>query len=124
MIGHDDKVPLAHNPIRPNHAPLWDLSPTNALAGSRLQSCRERKKLRSKLRRFRLTECHGLPNGVEEGVVLKRLSEKRCRTIPHGRASDGVLVVCSDLDDARFGRIGAELLLEFDTAHAMEQPVD
>src|SRR5258708_13029893 len=100
MIGHDDKVPLAHNPIRPNHAPLWDLSPTNALAGSRLQSCRERKKLRSKLRRFRLTECHGLPNGVEEGVVLKRLSEKRCRTIPHGRASDGALVVCSAPDDA------------------------
>src|SRR6266481_7712024 len=77
-------------------------------------------KPRSKLWRFRLIGCHGLPNGVEENVVLKRLSEKRCRAILHGHASDGVLVVCRDHDDARPGRNGAELLLELETAHTGE----
>src|SRR5260370_32825129 len=111
-------------PIRPNHLLLWDLSPTNALAGSRLESWREQRKLRSKLRRFRLTECHGLPNGVEEDVVLKRLSEKRCCAVLHGSASDGVLVVCRDHNDARRRGNGAEFLHEFETAHAGDPNID
>src|ERR1700693_5699141 len=72
MIGHDDYA-LGHKPISPNQIALWDLSPTNALPGARLQRWREGRKLPAKLRRFRLVECHGLPNGVEEDVVIKRL---------------------------------------------------
>src|ERR1700757_894085 len=79
---------------------------------------------RSNLRRFRLIECHGLPNGVEEDVILKRLSEKRCRAILHGRASDGVLVICRNDNDPRPGRHGPESLQEFETAHAGNPDID
>jgi hypothetical protein len=81
-------------------------------------------KPRSNLRRSRLIECHGLPNGVEEDVILKRLSEKRCRAILHGRASDGVLVVCRNDNDPRPGRHGPESLQEFETAHAGDPDID
>jgi hypothetical protein len=81
-------------------------------------------KPRSKLRRFRLIECNGLPNGVEEDVVLKRLSEKRYRAIPHSRASDGFLAVRRNDNDARLWRNGAQLLLKFETAHAGDPDID
>ena len=78
----------------------------------------------SKSRRLRLIECHGPLYGVEEDVVLKRLSEKRYRAIPHSRASDGFLVVRRNDNDARLWRNGAELLLELETAHAGDPDID
>src|ERR1700747_57706 len=57
--------------------------------------------------------CHGPKYGIEENLVVKRLGEKCGRTILHGHASDGVLIVRRNDDDARLGRNRAQLLLEF-----------
>src|SRR5580704_1937900 len=81
-------------------------------------------KARSKSRHLRLIECHGPLYGVEEDVVLKRLSEKRYRAISHRRASDGFLVVRRNDNDARLWRNEAQLLLKFETAHAGDPDID
>src|SRR5580658_8013777 len=65
-------------------------------------------KARAKSRHLRLIEFHGPLYGVEEDVVLKRLSEKCYRAIPHSRASHGFLVVRRNDNDARLRRNGAE----------------
>ena len=54
--------------------------------------------------------CHGLKYGIDEDLVVKRLGEKGGRTILHGQASDGVLIVRRNDDDARLGRDRARAL--------------
>ena len=88
-----------HKAYQPDRAALWDFSPTNAFLNLS----------HSEMRRLRLIECHGPLYGVEEDVVLKRLSEKRYRAILLSRASYGFLVVRRNDNDARLRRNGAEL---------------
>ena len=68
--------------------------------------------------------CHGLKYGIDEDLVVKRLGEKGGRTILHGHASDGVLIVRRNDDDARLGRDRAQLLLEFEAAHTRGPDID
>jgi hypothetical protein len=68
--------------------------------------------------------CHGPKYGIEEDLVVKRLGEKCGRTILHGHASDGVLIVRRNDDDARLGRNRAQLLLEFEAAHTWGPDID
>jgi hypothetical protein len=66
----------------------------------------------------------GVVYGVEEDLVVKRLGEKGGRTILPGQASDGVLVVRRNDDDARLRRNRAKLLLEFKTAQPWHPDID
>jgi hypothetical protein len=60
---------------------------------------------------------HGLMHGGEKGVVVKRFNEIGDRPSLYRRVPHQVVVVRRTYDDARLGRNGLELLLDFEAAH-------
>src|SRR5258705_7544977 len=66
---------------------------------------------------------HGLMHGGEKGVVVKRFNEIGDRPGLYRRVSHRVVVVRRTYDDARLGRNGLELLLDFEAAHTRHEDI-
>jgi len=60
---------------------------------------------------------HGFMHGGEKGLVVKRFNEIGDRPSLYRRVPHQVVVVRRTYDDARLGRNGLELLLDFEAAH-------
>jgi hypothetical protein len=56
-------------------------------------------------------------HGGEKGLVVKRFIEIGDRPGPYRRVSHRVVVVPRHYDDARLGRNGLELFLDFEAGH-------
>ena len=63
-------------------------------------------------------------HGGEKGLVIKRFNEKGDRPGPYRQVSRRGVVVRRNYDDARLGRNGLELILDFEAAYTWHPDID